>query len=148
LESDNFAGKGNSNDEKYESVLRTANGLILRYGVILSSVLIILGIADVFINPAAAGLPHSIAAIVNSGFGSPNMNGVSVMTGAARLNGLDIIEIGVVILLGTPIFRVAVTTVIFAAERDGTYLLISLFVLFVLLVSVFIVGPFEAAGKI
>jgi uncharacterized membrane protein len=50
--------------------------------------------------------------------------------------------------LGTPIFRVAVTTVIFAAERDGTYLLISLFVLFVLLVSVFIVGPFEAAGKI
>jgi uncharacterized membrane protein len=147
LESRDF-GRGNDKDEKYESVLRTVNGLILRYGVILSSALIVVGITVVFINPAAAGLPRSLSAIINSGFGSPNMNVTAVLMGAARLNGLDVIEIGVVILLATPISRVAVTTVIFAAERDVTYLLIGLFVLFVLLVSVFIVGPFEVAGRI
>lgn len=131
-------------ERKYESLLRSANGLILRYGVLISCTLIVIGICDVFLNPGTTSLPSTLSGLLNSGIGNPTMSATAVIEGAVKLNGLDIVQIGVVILLATPVIRVAVTSVVFAFEGDVTYLVIGLFVLLVLLVSVFIVGPYEA----
>lgn len=139
---------GETNERKYESVLRIANGLILRYGVLISSIMIVSGICEVFLNPGIVSIPGTISQVLSSGIGRPTMNTNELLVGLVRLNGLDILQIGVVILLATPIIRVAVSTVIFAFERDAAYLVIGLFVLLVLLSSVFIVGPFEALSRV
>ena len=50
-----------------------------------------------------------------------------------------IIQLGVIILLATPVLRVTSSLVLFAFEKDRAFVLITLFVLAVLLFSFFIV---------
>lgn len=116
--------------------------------MLVSCILIAVGIVDTFLRPGTVAIPSTLSQVLTSGIGSPTVNVTALIEGAAKLNGLDIVQIGVVILLATPIIRVAVTSVIFAIEKDATYLVIGLFVLLVLLTSVFIVGPYEAATHV
>lgn len=52
-----------------------------------------------------------------------------------------IIQLGVVILIATPIARVLLSLVAFALQRDRTYVVVTLIVLVVLLSGLFGVGP-------
>jgi uncharacterized membrane protein len=52
-----------------------------------------------------------------------------------------IIQLGVVILIATPIARVLLSLVAFALQRDRTYVVVTLIVLVVLLCGLFGVGP-------
>jgi uncharacterized membrane protein len=54
---------------------------------------------------------------------------------AARLDGAGMIQFGLLLLIATPVCRVAFSAVAFALERDGTYILISLAVLAILMFS-------------
>jgi len=42
--------------------------------------------------------------------------------------------------------RVAASVILFAAEHDKIYVAITLFVLIVLLIGIFLIGPLEAAS--
>ena len=53
-----------------------------------------------------------------------------------RLRGLSIVQIGIMILLMTPVIRVVFSIVGFAMERDRIYVLITSFVLLILMVSI------------
>ncbi len=55
----------------------------------------------------------------------------TALTGSAR----GVIQLGLLLLIATPIARVALTAVAFAAERDRTYVLVALLVLALLLKS-------------
>ena len=55
--------------------------------------------------------------------------------GALHLSGGAIIQLGLLILIATPVARVAFSAVAFAIERDYLYVWITLFVLAVLLYS-------------
>ena len=58
-----------------------------------------------------------------------------IVRGAIHLRARSIIQLGVVILIATPILRVAFSLVAFAMEPDRTYVVISSIVLAVLLYS-------------
>ncbi len=105
---------------------------VLRGGVVLSAAVILLGVVLYYLrnpraNPAIAqpeAFPHSLAA---------------VLAGLAHADGLAIIVLGLLILLATPVIRVAVSIVAFALEGDRLYVAITALVLLILVVS-FIAG--------
>lgn len=60
-----------------------------------------------------------------------------ILTGVLALKGRAIIQLGVVILLATPIIRIAFSVFAFAVERDRLYVFITLIVLAVIMVGIF-----------
>ena len=58
-----------------------------------------------------------------------------IMRGALGLDGRDVVQLGVVLLLATPIARVALSAFAFARQRDVTYVLVTSVVLLLLLAS-------------
>ena len=55
--------------------------------------------------------------------------------GIASLGGRSIIELGLLVLIATPIVRVALSVILFAKERDVTYVVVTVIVLATLLFS-------------
>ena len=125
-------------------MLGKVNSIILRYGVIISAALISAGIIIALLNSGKEGIPSNIAQLTTSSVGNPVLSLAALLNGVMVLNGVYIIQLGVLILLATPMVRVAVTTILFGAEKDKTYVMIGILVLLVLLFSTFVVGPFEA----
>jgi uncharacterized membrane protein len=66
-----------------------------------------------------------------------------IFAGALALRARSIIQLGVLVLIATPILRVALALVGFALERDRTYTIVTLVVLGVLLGSL-IAGMVQA----
>jgi len=58
-----------------------------------------------------------------------------VLAGARELAGRDVIQLGLLVLLATPVARVAFSVVAFAFQRDRLYVAVTLFVLAILLWS-------------
>jgi len=58
-----------------------------------------------------------------------------IVRGAWHLNSRDIVQLGVLILLATPITRVSLSALAFACQRDRTYLIVTALVLALLLAS-------------
>lgn len=105
---------------------------VLRGGVLLSAVVIAGGVIAFYRRYLAAG-----------GRGVSNRPFPHSLTGVAQgLSGGDplaIIALGLLILLATPVLRVAVSIVAFALERDWRYTAITTLVLAILIVS-FLLG--------
>ena len=93
----------------------------LRVGVFVSALLSMVGLSAW----AAGGFKNLVAAM-----GSEI---VGMITSAVRGNASGIIYLAIAILIATPVFRVAVSSVHFARERDSKYVLISLAVLSMLI---------------
>ena len=129
---------------EYETMLGRVNSIILRYGVVISAALISAGIIIALLNSGNEGIPSNLLLLTTSSVGNPVLSLATLLSGVIALNGVYIIQLGVLILLATPLVRVAVTTILFGAEKDKTYVLIGIVVLAVLLFSTFVVGPLEA----
>ena len=125
-------------------MLGRVNSIILRYGVVISAALISAGIIIALLNSGNEGIPSNLLQLTTSSVGNPVLSLATLLSGVIALNGVYIIQLGVLILLATPLVRVAVTTILFGAEKDKTYVLIGIVVLAVLLFSTFVVGPLEA----
>lgn len=50
---------------------------------------------------------------------------------------MGIVYLGVIVLIATPIFRVAISSIYFAVEKDRTYVGITLLVLWMLLIALY-----------
>ena len=61
----------------------------------------------------------------------------AIVSGAFELDSRAIIQVGLLLLIATPVARVAFSIWAFAAERDWTYVVITTIVLVVLLYSLF-----------
>jgi uncharacterized membrane protein len=59
----------------------------------------------------------------------------SLIIGAVNLRGQAIIQLGIILLIATPILRVVFSTIGFALEKDYMYVSISLLVLFIIFMS-------------
>ena len=93
----------------------------LRVGVFVSALLSVVGLFFW----AAGGLKNIVPA-VGSQIAEP-------IGSALRGDTSGIIYLAIGILIATPVFRVAISSVYFALERDGKYVLISLAVLSMLI---------------
>jgi uncharacterized membrane protein len=106
-------------------------GTLLRTGVITAASLVVLGgvifLARVGLHPADYHTFH----------GEPSQYRTlgGIIGGTIALDGRSIIQLGALILIATPVARVALALVAFAQERDTAYVMISGLVLALLLAS-------------
>ncbi|HJT58845.1 MAG TPA: TSUP family transporter, partial [Ktedonobacteraceae bacterium] len=112
-------------------------GWILQSGVMLSAAVILLGL---ILFPFRAG-----------GFSSDRLLAFpqtlgEVGAGLLILRPQAIITLGLLLLIATPVMRVAVSVAAFALERDRRYVVITLAVLAILLLSIFLVGNLVTNG--
>ena len=120
-------------------------GNVLRYGVTVSSILIATGLIMILAGNKSSNFPSSLGQLTSSDFGRPTLNLSNLAAGIANLNPMYIIQLGLLILLSTPIVRVTASILLFASEKDKVYVGLTVFVLVVLIFSIFVVGPIEAA---
>ena len=108
----------------------------LRVGVTLSLAVIAVGMVLFVVHGSGYGLPDRTGALLAYVHPRqfPHTPG-QVWAGLLRLKPYAVIVAGVLLLLLTPIVRVAISIVAFALEEDLTYVLITSFVLFVLILS-------------
>ena len=112
---------------------RTWVSTVLTTGVLVSAALIALG----FVGSQLVGWSGSLTGGPGSSANSTDFSGVLAGLGAAR--PIAFAQAGLLVLLATPVIRVAVSLVAFGLERDRLYAAITTTVLILLLVSIFIV---------
>ncbi len=115
------------NDRRIEAVL----GNILRAGVILSAVIVLLG-GILYFFQSGGRTPEFH---VFRGVPGCTLGNMDIIRGVLGLRGQCIIMLGLLLLIATPVARVLFSAVAFALERDRTYVVITLVVLALLLVS-------------
>jgi len=113
-------------------------GWVLQGGVILSAVIILIGLVMMSLEPDKFA-PQKLQFFPQT-FGQ-------VWTGLLALRPQAVITLGLLLLIATPVVRVAVSIVAFAVERDRRFVVITLLVLCILLFSIFYVGSVVAVGQ-
>jgi uncharacterized membrane protein len=106
---------------------------MLRFGISLAATLMILGgwfyLQHPTMQPSDYSHFHGTATDLH--------NLGKVLTGARLADSTSVLELGIVLLIATPVARVALCVVDFARQRDKLYVAVSFFVLLVLLYSLF-----------
>lgn len=116
---------------------------ILRVGVWISLALIFAGMVVTFVrHPEYRNSAADLSQLTNPGNAAPSQIS-DIIDGLKVLRGRAIIELGLLTLIATPVVRVATSLVVFAALRDRRFVLITLLVLVLLLLSFFL-GKVEA----
>lgn len=115
-----------NNDELQVVISRS-----LQIGVLLSAAIILVGFAMFLITG-------------NSGYSGNTFptNPLLIFEGAAQLKSFGIIMAGLIILILTPVMRVAVSIFVFLKEKDYKYVVISAVVFTILIIS-FLLGKVE-----
>jgi uncharacterized membrane protein len=90
------------------------------------------------------GFPATLQDALAANFGRPTLNPSSLLAGIGRGSGVSVLQLGMLILIATPITRVAASVLLFLRERDMLYVGITLLVLGMLLLALFVIGPLEA----
>lgn len=116
-------------------------GYTLRIGVLVSVALIIAGLVLLVVRPPKPGLISQLAN-PRSSINTSSISPMSVASGSEGLNGLDIILLGLVVLIATPVLRVVMGLAQFAREKNYIYVIITSIVLFNLIFSIFILPVF------
>jgi len=106
-------------------------GNLLRSGVILAAAVVLLG-GGLYLAQHGSTVPD-----YRVFRGEPaDLRGVpGIVQDARALDGRGLIQLGLLLLLATPIARVAFSVLAFALQRDRTYVAVTLIVLAVLLYS-------------
>jgi len=114
-------------DERVELIV----GNLLRAGVTIAASVVALG-GTIFLIRHGRELPHYHVFV-----GEPTRLRTvgGILSGAMTLRGSEIIQFGLLLLIATPVARVAFSVVAFALERDRLYVVITLAVLGILLFS-------------
>ena len=109
-------------------------GNLLRIGVLIAAAVTIVGGIAFMIHHGSLIPDHSVFR------GQPAMlSSVSgVISGVLALEPAAIVQLGIVLLIATPVARVLLTLVAFAVQRDWMYVLISAIVLALLAYSLLV----------
>jgi uncharacterized membrane protein len=117
-------------DERVEQVV----GNLLRTGVVLSAAVVLLG-GVIYL------WRHAREPVTDySQFSAERAqvrHVLDIVDRARHLSGRGLVELGLLLLIATPIARVVFSAAAFAGQRDHTYVAITLLVLGVLLFSLF-----------
>lgn len=108
-------------------------GQQLRWGVISASVIAFIG-GIIYLYSNGKGAP-SYTEFTGAPLYVRHLPGI--LHGVFQLDGMAIIQLGVVVLLATPITRIAFSVLAFAMEKDVLYVIITLIVLSVITFSIF-----------
>jgi len=107
-------------------------GILLRLGVMIAGAVVFFGAVIYLIRNGGAPLPdyksfHGETVQLSTVEG--------ILAGCRQFRGRAIIQLGVLLLIATPVARVVFSALAFAFEKDKLYVCITLFVLAILLFS-------------
>jgi uncharacterized membrane protein len=112
---------------------------VLRIGVVLSVVVILIGITTTFVHhPEYFSSRPALGALTKASAHFPNTIG-EIIAGVRNGRGQAMVMAGLLILIATPVARVALSVAIFITARDRLYAAITSVVLVILFIS-FAVG--------
>ncbi len=114
-------------DERVELIV----GNLLRAGVVTAAAVVALG-AAIFLLRHGREIPHYR---VFAGEPTDLRTVSGILSGILTFRGREIIQFGLLLLIATPVARVAFSVLAFALERDRLYVVVTLLVLAVLLFS-------------
>jgi uncharacterized membrane protein len=111
-------------DEKVEQFMAA----LLRAGVVTAAVVVFIG-GVLYVAQEGTTLPQ-----YRTFHGEPSAlrNVSGILADARALRALGIIQLGLLVLIATPVARVAFALVAFALQRDRTYVIVTLVVLSIL----------------
>jgi uncharacterized membrane protein len=115
---------------------------VLRVGVITSLAVVVTGLALMFAqHPQLSSSTTALQEFTQPGADFPHML-PAVIKGMSRLQGEAVVALGLLLLILTPVARVAVSVFAFLYQRDHVFTFITLTVLIILLMS-FVIGHAE-----
>ncbi|MBP5972191.1 MAG: DUF1634 domain-containing protein [Brasilonema angustatum HA4187-MV1] len=106
-------------------------GNLLRYGVLLATAIVLLGGVLYLIYHGKEAPNYQIFRGEPPAFSSPEGVANSVLSGRRR----GIIQLGLLLLIATPVARVAFSLLAFMRQRDITYIILTVIVLTGLIIS-------------
>jgi uncharacterized membrane protein len=114
-------------DQKVEVMI----SILLRAGVLLSGAIVLAGGLYYLVRHGSEATDY------HTFHGQPSVDRIvyRIIAGAFALRARSIIQTGILLLIATPIARVAFSLVAFTLQRDSKYVLITTIVLAVLLYS-------------
>src|SRR5262249_17856067 len=118
-----------TSDERVEQAM----GNLLRAGVLLAAGVVLLGAALYLLRHGGEPTDYKVVRGQPAAVRSPVGVILDALDGRAR----GLIQLGLLLLVATPVARVAFAAYAFARQRDHTYVVLTLIVLAVLLYSLF-----------
>lgn len=112
---------------------------LLRVGVVTSLSLLALGTVLSFVQPGGYGGAAADVARLTGSAGSFPRTPAWLAEGWGRLSGQAVIVTGLLVLIATPVLRVAVSIAAFVIQRDRVFVWVTAVVLALLVLS-FVVG--------
>ena len=112
-------------NERSRDTGQRAIAFILRYGSLAATLLMALGLAIMLSR-----------GIVRADEAAPRVSLARLWAGVVNFKGYEIAQCGILLMLLTPILRVVTAVGVFLARREYKYVLVSLGVLAVVLVSI------------
>ncbi|MHB8206540.1 DUF1634 domain-containing protein [Mucilaginibacter sp.] len=109
-------------------------GQLLRYGVVISSAIVLIGGLDYLYQYGGNSVP---AYGVFNGESVKYTTFGGIIKSVMALNTKGIVQLGVMALIATPVLRIAFSLFAFFVEKDKLYIVITFIVLSVMLISIF-----------
>jgi uncharacterized membrane protein len=123
------AGPGGWTDQKVDQVI----GNLLRAGVLLAAVVTGAGGVLYLVRHGGESADHRVFKGEPADLRAP----AGIVGDALALRALGLIQLGLLLLVATPVARVVFSVYAFLRQRDWTYVVVTLIVLTVLLLSLF-----------
>ncbi len=130
-----MAGHRSWTDKRMEILI----GIVLRYGVLLSALIVAFGAAIYLVRHGHSPTDYRVFRSEPSDLRSVG----KIVRDAFALQGRGIIQLGLLLLIATPVVRVAFSIFGFAEEHDRMYVIVASLVLLILLYS--LVGSIRSA---
>lgn len=126
-------GHTNSAPRLSDHALEQVIGRLLQIGVLISALVVVVGGIALLVR--YGGAPADFRSFRGEPSELSTLGGI--VRGAYRLDSHAIVQLGLVLLIATPIMRVALTLVAFWWQRDRLYVGITTFVLALLVYGLF-----------
>ncbi|MCL4435223.1 MAG: DUF1634 domain-containing protein [Thaumarchaeota archaeon] len=122
--------------------METTLSLVLRWGVILSGIVIFLGVVLMLLTGRSGyGAGADIEKILQ--YNESNVphrfyptDIQTILTGLLTLKPFAIIDFGLIMLIATPIMRIVTAIILFGIERDRKYVVITSIVLAIIILGI------------
>jgi uncharacterized membrane protein len=124
-----------------ESEFSSIIGTVLRYGVVISFVIVAIGSVLLFLEGQTGYYALGTAEQLFDRHNFFLIGPVPLLEGVIAARPYAIIDLGLIVLLATPIARVFISVFLFLDEKRYAFVLITITVLCLLLFSTFVLGP-------
>ncbi|HEU0164965.1 MAG TPA: DUF1634 domain-containing protein [Thermomicrobiales bacterium] len=109
--------------------------IVLRIGVMIAGAVILLGLVCTFIPALDRGSGSTIHELLDNGGSQIDVSPATIAKGLGKFDPIAIIQFGLLLLVLTPIVRVAMTLFLFIERKETIFIAITTIVLFILLLG-------------